>query len=92
MCREFGGTQAVWYNGCIRDGVICEMRVGPFGMTELLLILVVVLLIFGASRLPGVGSALGKGIRSFKSSVTGEDEQPTRDASADERSPSEPRS
>ncbi len=60
------------------------MRVGPFGMTELLIILLVVLLIFGASRLPGVGSALGKGIRSFKTSVTGEDEKPGRDTAAND--------
>ncbi len=60
------------------------MRVGPFGMTELLLILLVVLLIFGASRLPGVGSALGKGIRSFKTSVTGEDEKPGRETSPED--------
>ena len=51
------------------------MRIAGLGLPELLLILVVVLLIFGASRLPGVGSALGKGIRSFKTSVTGEDEK-----------------
>ena len=60
------------------------MRVGPFGMTELLIILLVVLLIFGASRLPGVGSALGKGIRSFKTSVTGEDEVTPRPGNSTE--------
>lgn len=60
------------------------MRIGPLGMTELLLILVVVLLIFGASRLPGVGSALGKGIRSFKTSVTGEDDKSNPDTAAND--------
>ncbi len=64
------------------------MRIAGLGLTELLIILLVVLLIFGASRLPGVGSALGKGIRSFKTSVTGEDDKPTADRSASE----EPRS
>lgn len=54
-------------------------------MTELLIILLVVLLIFGASRLPGVGSALGKGIRSFKTSVTGEDEKPAREQTSEEQ-------
>ncbi len=52
------------------------MRIAGLGLPELLIILLVVLLIFGASRLPGVGAALGKGIRSFKTSVTGEDEKP----------------
>ena len=61
-------------------------------MTELLLILVVVLLIFGASRLPGVGSALGKGIRSFKTSVTGEDDKPDRDTTANDGGSGEQRS
>ena len=50
------------------------MRVGPFGLPELLVILLVLLLIFGARRLPEIGSALGRSIRTFKSSVTGEDE------------------
>ena len=68
------------------------MRIGPLGMTELLLILVVVLLIFGASRLPGVGSALGKGIRSFKTSVTGEDETARREESSAEPGSEERRS
>jgi sec-independent protein translocase protein TatA len=60
------------------------MRIAGLGLTELLIILLVVLLIFGASRLPGVGSALGKGIRSFKTSVTGEDDKPDREPAASE--------
>ena len=43
------------------------------GLPELLVILVIVLLIFGASRLPTIGSGLGKAIRGFKDSVTGKD-------------------
>ena len=43
----------------------------PFGLGvgELLIILFVLLLVFGAKRLPELGGALGKGIREFKSSV-----------------------
>lgn len=63
------------------------MRIAGLGLPELLIILLVVLLIFGASRLPGVGSALGKGIRSFKTSVTGEDEKAGREASSEEPRP-----
>lgn len=44
--------------------------IGGLGMTELIIILVIVLVIFGAGKLPEVGSALGKGIRNFKSSMT----------------------
>ena len=61
------------------------MRIAGLGLTELLIILLVVLLIFGATRLPGIGSSLGKGIRSFKTSVTGEDEKPGRETSSEER-------
>ncbi len=43
---------------------------GGLGMTELIVILVIVLVIFGAGKLPEVGSALGKGIKNFKSAVT----------------------
>jgi sec-independent protein translocase protein TatA len=38
------------------------------GMPELLIILVIILIIFGAGKLPEIGSALGKGIRNFKKS------------------------
>jgi sec-independent protein translocase protein TatA len=42
---------------------------GGLGMGEMVLIFLVVLLLFGAKRLPEIGSSLGKGIREFKSSV-----------------------
>ncbi len=44
------------------------------GTTELIIILVLVLVIFGAGKLPEIGGALGKGIRSFKKSVDEPDE------------------
>jgi sec-independent protein translocase protein TatA len=43
------------------------------GVTELIIVLVIVLLIFGPKRLPGMGKALGSGMREFKDSVTGKD-------------------
>lgn len=42
-------------------------NLGPW---EILLILVVVLLVFGAKRLPEMGAAMGKGIREFKKNIT----------------------
>jgi sec-independent protein translocase protein TatA len=36
------------------------------GMPELLVILVIILIIFGAGKLPEIGSALGRGIKNFK--------------------------
>jgi sec-independent protein translocase protein TatA len=43
------------------------------GITELVVIMIIVLIVFGASRLPEIGSGLGKAIRGFKESVTGKD-------------------
>ncbi len=39
---------------------------GRIGLPELLVILVIVILIFGANRLPEIGRGIGKGIRNFK--------------------------
>jgi sec-independent protein translocase protein TatA len=51
------------------------MRLGPLGITEILIILAVLLLLFGATRLPQVGKSLGASMRAFKRAVTGEDDQ-----------------
>jgi sec-independent protein translocase protein TatA len=59
------------------------------GPTELIIVLVIVLLIFGPKRLPGLGKQLGGGMREFKESLTGkggrdddddDDQADTRDA------------
>jgi sec-independent protein translocase protein TatA len=44
------------------------------GATELLIILGIVLVLFGARRLPELGSGVGKAIRNFKSGLSGKDE------------------
>jgi sec-independent protein translocase protein TatA len=46
---------------------------GWIGFPELLILLVVVLLVFGPKRLPEMGRSLGKGMREFKDSITGND-------------------
>lgn len=43
---------------------------GSLGVPELILIGIVVLLLFGARRLPEIGSSIGKGIREFKKSIS----------------------
>ena len=43
---------------------------GPLGWPEIIIILVVLLLLFGAKRLPEMGRSLGKGMREFKDAVT----------------------
>jgi sec-independent protein translocase protein TatA len=47
----------------------------PFAWWELVLILLVLLLVFGAKRLPEMGRSLGKGMREFKDSVSGIDDE-----------------
>ena len=44
---------------------------GNIGPTEIILLLLVALLLFGAKRLPEIGRSLGTGMREFKDSVTG---------------------
>ena len=46
---------------------------GWIGLPELLILLVVVLIFFGPKRLPEMGRSLGRGLREFKESVTGND-------------------
>lgn len=59
------------------------------GTTELLIILAIVVLVFGASRLPKLGKGLGEGLRGFKDALKGDDEpkvdlqKPDSDADAD---------
>jgi sec-independent protein translocase protein TatA len=47
----------------------------PFGIgaTELIILLIVVLVVFGPKRLPEMGRSLGKGMREFKDSIAGKD-------------------
>jgi sec-independent protein translocase protein TatA len=45
------------------------------GFPEIILILVIVILIFGTSRIPELGRGLGEGIRNFKKSVRGDEEK-----------------
>lgn len=59
--------------------------IGGLGAPELLIILVIVLLIFGASRLTDIGGSLGKGIKEFRSAVRdddGKDETKPKDETA----------
>ncbi len=42
------------------------------GMPELIIILVIILIIFGAGKLPEIGSGIGKGIKNFKKATSGE--------------------
>lgn len=50
---------------------IYPLFIGPLGLPELLIILFIVFLIFGANKLPQLGSGLGEGIKNFKKSIKG---------------------
>ena len=50
------------------------------GVPELLVILGIALVVFGPSKLPQIGSGLGKAIRDFKKGVTGDEEEADKDA------------
>jgi sec-independent protein translocase protein TatA len=52
---------------------------------ELIIVLVIVLLIFGPKRLPGLGKQLGTGMREFKDSIGGKDRGGDDDDDADDR-------
>jgi sec-independent protein translocase protein TatA len=67
-----------------------DMLPGSIGIPELLIVLVIVLVIFGPKRLPGMGRSLGAGMREFKDSISGkskdeDDEDKPRLTEADEQ-------
>ena len=45
------------------------------GMPELIIILIIILIIFGAGKLPEIGSGIGKGIKNFKKATTEKQEE-----------------
>lgn len=69
------------------------MNFGNIGFTELLMILVIVLVLFGARRVPEIGASIGKGIREFKKNISDVDRQirePERDRQVDRIAGGEP--
>ena len=65
---------AVCYQGGWAAFSGCEWKapMGNLGFGEILLILVVLLLVFGTSRLPALGDAVGKGLRNFRKATKDE--------------------
>ncbi|MFA5100562.1 MAG: twin-arginine translocase TatA/TatE family subunit [Candidatus Omnitrophota bacterium] len=52
---------------------------GRIGLPELLVVLVIVLLVFGAAKIPQIAKSLGEGIRELKKSMTGADDSDKAD-------------
>lgn len=66
---------------------------GNLGPMELFIILVIVLVIFGARRVPEIGASIGKGIREFKRNLSDVDRsirEPERDARVERLNPGDP--
>src|SRR3954462_4463430 len=74
--------------GTSRTGERAVPNIGPM---ELIIVLVIVLLIFGPKRLPGLGRQLGSGMREFKDSISSKDGG-EEDAGRPAARPAEPRS
>ena len=65
------------------------MNFGNIGFMELMVILVIVLVLFGARRVPEIGASIGKGIREFKKNINEADREirePLRDSLRDSSS------
>ena len=58
------------------------------GMPELIVILVIIVIIFGAGKLPEIGSGIGKGIKNFKQ-ATKDDDDPKKIKDSDDESSKE---
>ena len=63
------------------------MGTGWTSPTHIILLLLIALLLFGAKRLPEIGRSLGKGMREFKESITGNDERPAEIPAPREETP-----
>ena len=64
------------------------MNFGNLGFTELLMILVIILVLFGARRVPEIGASIGKGIREFKKNISDVDREvrePLRESRSTDR-------
>ncbi|MBC6990994.1 MULTISPECIES: twin-arginine translocase TatA/TatE family subunit [Hymenobacter] len=66
------------------------LGIGNFGGTEILLIVIAIILLFGAKRIPELAKGLGKGIREFKD-ATKEEKPEYRDRPVNPNDPTQPR-
>lgn len=60
------------------------------GMTEIIIIALIVLLLFGGKKIPELMRGLGKGVRSFKDGMEGKDEKPAINEKTEKESENKP--
>jgi sec-independent protein translocase protein TatA len=60
---------------------------GTLGPQELIVILLIVVVLFGAKKLPELGKSLGEGIKNFKGSIGGKDKDKDKDKDDDKTAP-----
>jgi sec-independent protein translocase protein TatA len=63
---------------------------GNIGPLEIIVVLIIALVVFGPKRLPELGSSLGRGIREFRSTVSGEKGEEDEDVKAISQPPTAP--
>jgi sec-independent protein translocase protein TatA len=59
----------------MEQSAVVKSLFGPVGPMELVVIIGLIVLFFGASRLPQLGSGLGKGIKNFKDAISNKEEK-----------------
>ena len=72
-------TEEGWESAVTLGSALYDEYMPNIGPLELITVLVIVLVIFGPKRLPGLGRSLGTGMREFKDSVTGKDKDEERE-------------
>ena len=55
------------------------------GVPELLIIFLIIIVLFGSTRIAGIGKGLGEGIRNFKQGMKGADDEPRRSERLDDK-------
>ncbi|MBC7329616.1 twin-arginine translocase TatA/TatE family subunit [bacterium] len=61
------------------------MEFGRIGLPELLLIFLLIILLFGAKRLPELGKAIGQGLREFKKAISSAGEEEEKEEEKEEK-------
>ncbi|MFW6128895.1 MAG: twin-arginine translocase TatA/TatE family subunit [Candidatus Aminicenantaceae bacterium] len=62
---------------------------GPVGPTELIVIVLIIILIFGARKLPELGKSLGEGIKNFRKSIGPKDKEKEEKSDENSKPPSQ---